>query len=388
MKIRKLPIPLGFNKNKLKIAFAIFVIILGAVLFWALRNNPVGDNGKVKQQKVNYASTVDNTGADIEDILNSGARRKVTASGTTILAGEKMQSSSVEAQRQVVANQQAEVQAANELKQAMKAPIIQLTPQSSNNQAGGSGQSGNSQTASSNPDQDGLPKDDQSMTSEKRNFMKSQEADLSSNVMTGTLNNPVAALVLAMGTKIPAQLDQEINSDLPGQIYGHVSRDVFDSRTHSMLLIPAGSNLVGTYDSALAYGQERLLVAWKRINFPNGQWIDIKGMGGADPVGAGFGDQVDNHYWRIFGATFLTSVLAAGAQLSQPQQTNALQAPGTGQIIGQSVGTQIAQTGTMLLQKNINIQPTLHIRAGFEFTVEVNKDIVFPNAYTANGNKN
>ena len=100
------------------------------------------------------------------------------------------------------------------------------------------------------------------------------------------------------------------------------------------------------------------------------------------------GDQVDNHYWRIFGATLLTSVLATGAQLSQPQQSNALQSPGIGQTLGQSVGTQIASTGTMLLQKNINIQPTLHIRAGFEFTVEVNKDIIFPKSYTGNSHKN
>ncbi|MDQ5921824.1 MAG: type secretion system protein TrbI [Pseudomonadota bacterium] len=209
----------------------------------------------------------------------------------------------------------------------------------------------------------------------------------SSDVLSSGLSDPVAPLVLSMGTKLPAQLDQEINSDLPGQIYGHVSHDVYDSRTHSHLLIPAGSNLVGTYDSTIAYGQERLLVAWKRVNLPNGQWINLQGMGGADPVGAGFGDKVDNHYWRIFGATFLTSVLAAGAQLSQPQQSDALQSPGVGQTLGQSVGTQIAATGTMLAQKNINIQPTIHIRSGFEFTVEVNKDMVFSTEYTANGNK-
>jgi type IV secretion system protein VirB10 len=151
--------------------------------------------------------------------------------------------------------------------------------------------------------------------------------------------------------------------------------------------LPAGANLVGTYDSSIAYGQERLLVAWQRINLPNGQFMDLPGMGGADAKGAGFGDQVDNHYDKIWGATILTSLLAAGAQLAQPQQSNALQSPGVGQTIGQSVGTQIAQTGTTLMNKNLNLQPTLHIRPGFEFTVEVNKDLVFPGAYTANPNK-
>ena len=301
------------------------------------------------------------------------------------------------------AEQQAEFQAQQAAKQlktqqaqqaadakiaAMKAPLTQVSPSTTSGGGGAGGTAGaNSLTGAPNAqgqDSSGLPKDDPSMTAEKRNFMKSDSA---TNVLSSTVMNPVAPLVLAMGTLIPAKLDKQINSDLPGQIYGHVTTNVYDSRTHSHLLIPAGSPLVGKYDSAIAYGQDRLLVAWQRVNFPNGQWLDIQGMGGADPVGAGFGDMVDNHYWRIFGATMLTSVLAAGAQLSQPQQSNALQAPGTGQTVGAAVGTQIAQTGTMIVQKNINVQPTIQIRAGFDFQVEVNKDIVFPNEYTANPNK-
>jgi type IV secretion system protein VirB10 len=390
MKLRNIPIPAGLNKNKLRLVAGGLIGAFLIILFWVLYASPIGGNSKASPEKTNYAKN-DNAGSDVDDILGKGKKHAsaVTASSApTATHLNKHNSSAPQAQDDTAkqqASQQAELQAAQEVKAAMKAPLSsnQISPQSN----GGSSSATNGQSSAPVSQDSGLPKDDPSMTSEKRNFMKSQN-DLSSNVLSTSLSNPVARLVLSMGTKIPAQLDQEINSDLPGQIYGHVSRDVFDSRTHDNLLIPAGSNLVGTYDSALAYGQERLLVAWKRVNLPNGQWIDIQGMGGADPVGAGFGDQVDNHYWRIFGATFLTSVLSAGAQLAQPQQSNALQAPGVGQTVGQSVGTQIATTGTMLLQKNINIQPTIHIRAGFEFTVEVNKDIAFPNAYTSNANKN
>ncbi len=286
---------------------------------------------------------------------------------------------------------QEEQQAAQDLRASMKAPLgsNELTPQSNNSQIGGGNAASHTGSGDLPKGQDtsGLPKDDQSMTAEKRAFVKNN-TDISANVLSTSLNNPMSEYVLAFGSEIPAILDKEINSELPGQIYGHVSRDVYDSTTHSILLIPAGSNLVGSYDSAISYGQTRLLVAWKRINYPNGQWMDIQGMGGADPVGAGFGDQVDNHYWQILGATLITSVLAAGAQLSQPQQSNALEAPSTGQILGQSVGTQISSTGTQLVQKAINLQPTIHIRAGFEFTVEVNKDIIFPSPYLGNSNKN
>jgi type IV secretion system protein VirB10 len=306
-------------------------------------------------------------------------------------------------QAEMTAKRQAEAEAKQAQKQAeqqrltdMKAAISsnQVTPQNNGNNSASSngvGSSGKNPIANNlananSQDNSGLPKDDQNMTAEKRKFV-SDNSVFSNDVLPVTKMAPIAKYVLSFGTLIPARLDKQINSDIPGQIYGHITRDVYDSRTHSVLLIPAGSQLVGRYDTAIAYGQDRLLVAWQRVNFPNGEWLDLQGMGGADPAGAGFGDIVDNHYWRIFGATFLTSVLAAGAQLSQPQQTNALQSPGVGQTIGQSVGTQISQTGTMLMQKNINIQPTIIIRAGFDFNVEVNKDIVFNDSYTANPNK-
>lgn len=309
---------------------------------------------------------------------------------TSSQENQAQQQALADAQAAKQAAKQAAQQAADDKKAAMQMALSgnAITPQNNGSNAGGgsSGSSAGGGLGGATPDDSGLPKDDQNQTAEKRKFVAAN-SNKQSDVLTSTVNDPVAGLVLSWGTLLPAKLDKQINSDLPGQIYGHITRDVYDSRTHSVLLIPAGSELVGNYDSAIAYGQDRLLVAWQRVNFPNGKWLDLQGMGGADPVGAGFGDTVDNHYWRIFGATFLTSVLAAGAQLSQPQQTNALQAPSVGQTMGQSVGTQISQTGTMLMQKNINIQPTIIIRAGFDFQVEVNKDIVFTNAYTGNPNK-
>lgn len=381
MQIRKIPIPAGFNKKKLILIFGLMGLVLGIAIIWVTTDEPQKNSAIASNDNQNYAKNDSNNFTDVNDIVSI---KKSAISSAPVLGLSKIGANMV-----ISTDTRSHSAQAQELKAAMKAPLSsnQVTPSSSTNTGGGSGGLGTS-AANIRPAQDsGLPNDDQNMNAEKRNFVKSN-SEASVNIMSNTVQNQIAALVLSMGTKIPAQLDQEINSDLPGQIYGHVSRDVYDSRTHSKLLIPAGSNLVGTYDSALAYGQERLLVAWRRVNFPNGQWLDLPGLGGADPVGAGFGDQVDNHYWRIFGATLFTSVLAAGAQLSQPQQSDALQSPGVGQTLGQSVGTQIANTGTMLLQKNINIKPTLHIRAGFEFTVEVNKDIVFNSAYTGNQSKN
>ncbi len=87
-----------------------------------------------------------------------------------------------------------------------------------------------------------------------------------------------------------------------------VAQNVYDTPTGKHLFIPQGSRLVGSYSSDVAYGQARVLVAWQRIVFPDGKAMDIGAMPGADSAGyAGFNDQVNNHYVRLFGSAFLMS---------------------------------------------------------------------------------
>jgi type IV secretion system protein VirB10 len=223
---------------------------------------------------------------------------------------------------------------------------------------------------------------DQNMQGEKLGFLHGhhqQEEDY----LGSALKNPLSPYELQAGTIIPGILLTGINSDLPGQITGQVRSNVYDSISGRYLLIPQGSKLTGLYDSQIAYGQERVLVVWKRIIFPNGQSINLEGMPGIDLSGyAGFNDQVNNHYGKIFGSVLLMSVLGAGAQLAQPQNnTNPFAPPTVGQTIAQSLGTNIANTGTMITAKNINIQPTLEIRPGYEFNISVTKDMVFTGPY-------
>lgn len=388
MKINQTPKAEGLNKRKLYLVFGLIFGSLLVTLIWVSTRDPVEDKSNTNGSQ-NYA--LNDPNSDVSDIINAGknnssASKNIlkTTSSTPIVIRPIVPKASDPITIKQSSNADSELNSA-----AMKAPLSsnQLLPGGNAKDGVGAGGAGSNTQSSATKDDSGLPQDDPNQVAEKRSFVKANSVP-SANILLNSVNKPIAKLVLSMGTKIPAQIDQDINSDLPGQIYAHVSRDVYDSRTHSSLLIPAGSNLVGTYDSSIAYGQERLLVAWSRINFPNGQTLDLGGMGGADAIGAGFGDKVDNHYDRIAGATTIISILAAGAQLAQPQQTNALQAPGVAQTLGQSVGTQIAQTGTSLLQKDLNLKPTLHIRPGFECTVEVNKDIIFSTSYTANLNKN
>ncbi len=71
------------------------------------------------------------------------------------------------------------------------------------------------------------------------------------------------------GGIIPAVLLTGINSDLPGQITAQVSQHIYDTATGHNLLIPQGTRLLGQYQSGIIMGQERLLVAWNRLIFPD-----------------------------------------------------------------------------------------------------------------------
>jgi type IV secretion system protein VirB10 len=125
-----------------------------------------------------------------------------------------------------------------------------------------------------------------------------------------------------------------------------------------------------------------VLVAVKRIIFPVGNSMDLEGMPGADISGyAGFNDQVNNHYFKIFGSAIMMGMISAGLQLSQPQQSNAFAAPSASQTAAAALGQQIGQVSMNMANKNLNIQPTLEIRPGYLFNINVTADMVFPGAY-------
>ncbi len=196
---------------------------------------------------------------------------------------------------------------------------------------------------------------------------------------------PHSPYELRAGFVIPGTLISGVNSQLPGQIMAQTSQDVFDTATGKYKLFPQGSRLVGTYSSEVAYGQARILVAWQRIVFPDGKAMDIGAMPGADGAGfAGFKDQVDNHYLRIFGSALLMSAITAGAAYSQQNQTTgSVYAPNAQSTLSSALGQQLGQATVQMITKNMNIAPTLEIRPGYRFNILVTKDLTLSKPYEA-----
>ncbi len=191
--------------------------------------------------------------------------------------------------------------------------------------------------------------------------------------------HPAAAgTTLAAGTLIPALLETEINSDLPGSLLAQVSRDVYDLRQQAVV-VPRGTRLLGRYDNQVAVGQRRLLVAWTRLTFPDGSGFDLPGLPATDPSGAaGLTARVQNHFLQVFGDALLLSLLSAGADLSQPQNRDLSLAPSAGSVAAAAVGQELAAVGTQLLRRDVSLQPTLRLAAGTPLLVFVNGDLSLP----------
>lgn len=193
--------------------------------------------------------------------------------------------------------------------------------------------------------------------------------------------DPVSAYELKRGSVIPATLVTGVNSDLPGRISAQVSQNVFDSATGRYLLIPQGSKLFGRYDSEVSFGQNRILVVWTDIVFPNGASLQIGGMAGTDSAGyGGFTDQVDTHFFETFGSAVLVALIGAGSEMMLPSDGGGDEDGGE-DAVRESFAETFSELSEQTVSRNMDVQPTLEVRPGYNFNVLVDQDIVFPRSF-------
>ena len=187
-----------------------------------------------------------------------------------------------------------------------------------------------------------------------------------------TLQTQASPYEVLAGTVISASLLAGLDSDLPGMVTAQVTEDVRDTTTGHIVLIPQGSRLIGAYDSVVAFGQSRALLVWQRIVMPDGSSIQIDNLPATDAAGyAGLEDQVDYHTWTLLKGIAMSTLLGVGTQVTFGSgQSNLVQA------IQQSTQESANQAGQRIVEKDINIQPTITIRPGFPLRVIVHRDLI------------
>lgn len=204
--------------------------------------------------------------------------------------------------------------------------------------------------------------------------------------------HPASPYTITTGTVIYGTLETGINSDIPGDVLGRVAQDVKDSISERYVLIPQGSKLIGSYSNQLIPSQQRLMVKWSRIVFPNGGELNLPDLTGSDAAGyAGFEDQVNHHYAKVWAPALLMSAISAGMMMSDyPMMSGGAYGYGggyymsPGQMAAMGAGQQLGQEA-MGRMANVQVAPTIQIRPGYHFRVLVTRDLVFSGPYQDNG---
>jgi len=186
------------------------------------------------------------------------------------------------------------------------------------------------------------------------------------------LQDPVSPNEVLAGTIISGSLITGLNSDLPGLVVAQVTDNVFDTVSGQILLIPQGARLIGKYDSVVAFGQSRALLVWQRIVMPDGSSIQIDNLPATDTAGySGLEDQIDYHTWALLKGVVLSTMLGVGTELSLGHEDSDLV-----RAIRQSAQSSINQAGQRIVEKNLNIQPTITVRPGWPLRAVVHKDLI------------
>jgi type IV secretion system protein TrbI len=186
------------------------------------------------------------------------------------------------------------------------------------------------------------------------------------------LQTPASPYQLMAGSIISASLVTGLNSDLPGFVIAQVTEHVYDTVTGRHLLIPQGTRLAGKYDNVVAFGQKRALLIWQRLILPDGSSIVIDNLPATDTGGyAGLADEVDLHTWKLLKGVALATVLGVGSELafgaSDSDLVRALQL---------STQSTTNRAGQRLVERNLNVQPTITVRPGWPLRVIVHRDLV------------
>jgi type IV secretion system protein TrbI len=177
--------------------------------------------------------------------------------------------------------------------------------------------------------------------------------------------------ILQAGSVIPAALITGIRSDLPGLVTAQVTQNVYDSPTGRILLIPQGSRLIGDYDTDVAFGQSRILLAWNRLILPDGRSIVLERQPASDTRGfAGLRDGTDYHWGGVLKAALISTLLGVGSELGSGNDGDLVSA------FRRGTQDSINRAGEQVVSRELGVRPTLTIRPGFPVRVLVTRDLV------------
>ncbi len=180
------------------------------------------------------------------------------------------------------------------------------------------------------------------------------------------------------GSVLDTVLMNRLDGDAAGPVKVLVSNPLY-SHDHQHVIIPEGTVVLGEAKKigAAGFGQQRrMAVAFHRLIMPDGYSVDLDQFHGLDQIGEeGLKDKVNNHYLEIFGASIALGVVAGASEITQGGGT--ITTSGS-QAFTNGTSASVSQSATSILDRFLQIPPTITIREGHRVKVYFTQDLLLP----------
>lgn len=189
----------------------------------------------------------------------------------------------------------------------------------------------------------------------------------------GSLRAPATPYVVQAGAILPATLLTAIDTSRPGAVVAVTSQAVFDTVTGKILLIPQGARLIGKQDGASTYGDRRAFLIWERLILPNGKSLDLDAEPGVDAQGAhGVRGRADRRLWPLAQASLFAGAITALGQAARDRDDDS---GGWLGDAGDAAAIQAAQVGGRLIDRELDVAPSIRLDAGAPVRVLLTHDL-------------
>jgi len=183
------------------------------------------------------------------------------------------------------------------------------------------------------------------------------------------------------GSVLDTVLMNRLDGDAAGPVKVLVSNPLY-SHDHQHVIIPEGTVVLGEVKKigSAGFGQQRrMAVVFHRLIMPDGYSVDLDQFHGLDQIGEeGLKDKVNNHYFEIFGASIALGLIAGAGEITQGGGT--ISASGSQAFTTGTAGS-ISQSANTILDRFMQIPPTITIREGHRVKIYFTQDMLLP-AYT------
>jgi len=180
------------------------------------------------------------------------------------------------------------------------------------------------------------------------------------------------------GSVLDTVLMNRLDGDAVGPIKVLVSIPMY-SHDHQHVIIPEGTVVLGEAKKIGPAGfghQRRMAVVFHRLIMPDGYSVDLDQFHGLDQIGEeGLKDKVNNHYLQIFGTSIALGVVAGASEIMQGGGT--ITTSGS-QAFTNGTAASASQSATTILDRFIQIPPTITIREGRRVKVYFTQDLFLP----------